>query len=210
MKRKTTVDSGCCKRQEEHHQNLAVDRGIDLPLLHTDLFKDCKAFFVFITFGYLFIIDDQDGCHDKEKSQKDPKEKQSAVQAVKFRSAFCPVLDSIHKSVWCIFLFSKISMQTACQFLYFFFRKIHIKAVFIFYSRCVFSVYFFVYFPEFLQLCKIFYHDTVYRICIKFQSGISHPGILRQVFHFPLHIVDRERVLLQWDIFQKYQCFSIL
>lgn len=33
---------------------------------------------------------------------------------------------------------------------------------------------------------------------------------LRQVFHFPLHIVDRESVLLQWDIFQKYQCFSIL
>ncbi len=116
MEGKTAMDAGCCKRQKEYHQYLAADGCVDLPSLHTDLFEDCKAFFVFIAFGYLFVIDDQDSCHDKEQSQEDSQEKQSAVQAVEFGPAFRPGFDSIEKGVRCIFLLSQISIQTFSSF----------------------------------------------------------------------------------------------
>ena len=75
------------KRQEEYHTDLAVDRLFDFPAAHADFLHNLVAFSVIITFGYLFVVDDECRCHQEYDSEEDTDEEKPTVKFIKTLSA---------------------------------------------------------------------------------------------------------------------------
>ncbi len=68
--------------QEEHQQDLAVNRGPDLLLRHAHLAADVVAPLVLIAFGDLLVVDDEDGGHEEEDAKEHPQEQKATVHGI--------------------------------------------------------------------------------------------------------------------------------
>ena len=82
---KCRMDPGCYKRQEEYGQHLRIDGPAHFPVAHSYVLQDGESLLVFISFRDLFVVQDQHGSDDEQKSQENSDEKQAGkIRQIRF------------------------------------------------------------------------------------------------------------------------------
>ena len=79
------MDSGGAQGKEEDQQNLTVNGYGNFLLTHAHLTEDLITPLVLVALGNLLIIDNQDGSHQEQASQKNAQEQEPAVHGIEFR-----------------------------------------------------------------------------------------------------------------------------
>ena len=76
------MNAGNAKGQEEDCQHLALNRAADFFKTHADFLHDGVTCSVLIAFGNLFVVNDEDGCHNKQEADKNTNEEKASVKCI--------------------------------------------------------------------------------------------------------------------------------
>ena len=83
------------QRQEEHEQNLLVDRPLYLAVAHPDLLQDDEAVAILVALRHLLEVDDEHGVDQKQQREEHAQEDQPAEERVAVQPFVVDVVEAV-------------------------------------------------------------------------------------------------------------------